>query len=337
MAGRLGIVLFFVISGFIMVYISGEHSFSAWNFLKRRAIRIIPLYWLFTGLAALLAAFLPSLFHTTVFTWPHFLQSLFFIAHEAPERGGASPILSLGWTLNYEAYFYVAFAVVAFLGVTSRVLILTVYFIATWLAGLLLSSKDPVLGFYLNTSPLAFVAGAWIGRSYLMNFQVFDTRAAWPLCFIAVAGLILAFADDGTRLISEVSFAGQLMWAACLVLLSLIAENKLRRLNLLEQLGNASYALYLSHIFVIGAVSYVADRVIGHVYPGTVFLISFISIVASCSTSIVIYNYLEKPLLEVFSGRRNPKSELSSTGATSGITRSVPLTNSVSLEPQNRG
>lgn len=108
-AGRLGVILFFGISGFIMVYISGGGSFPALDFLKRRAIRIVPLYWIFTSLAALLAALAPSLFQTTQFTWPHYLQSLFFIVHEAPERGGVSPILSLGWTLNYEIYFYIVF------------------------------------------------------------------------------------------------------------------------------------------------------------------------------------------------------------------------------------
>jgi exopolysaccharide production protein ExoZ len=72
LSGRSGVILFFVISGLIMIYISGAGPFSASTFLKRRAIRIVPLYWLFTSFAALLAALAPSLFKNTVFTWPHF-------------------------------------------------------------------------------------------------------------------------------------------------------------------------------------------------------------------------------------------------------------------------
>ncbi|RYG23519.1 MAG: acyltransferase, partial [Burkholderiales bacterium] len=107
-AGEVGVTLFFAISGFIMVHVTGPGSFSAGDFLVRRIVRIVPLYWLFTALAASLAVLAPALFKTTVFTWPHFIQSLLFIAHEAPNRGGTSPLLSLGWTLNYEAFFYVS-------------------------------------------------------------------------------------------------------------------------------------------------------------------------------------------------------------------------------------
>ena len=315
MAGRLGVILFFVISGFIMVYISGSGPFPALDFLKRRAIRIVPLYWLFTGLAALLAALAPSLFQTTVFTWPHFLQSLFFIVHEAPERGGASPLLSLGWTLNYEAYFYVAFAALAFLSVTSRIFALTAFFVAMWLAGLLLAPSDPVIKFNLNASPLAFGLGAWSGWAYLRNGAMFVTHRVWTLGAMAAAGAILAFTDDGTPLMREIGFAGQVAWGGGLLVLGLVLEARLGRWRLLEQLGNASYALYLSHMFVIGAVTNLAGRLVGHDHPATVFLVSFISIVASCIASLVIHAAFEKPVLRLLSNRNGQRSLTSSRPA----------------------
>ena len=49
--GSAGVIVFFVISGFIMVHISWE-SFgkraASVDFLRRRLIRIVPLYWLAT-------------------------------------------------------------------------------------------------------------------------------------------------------------------------------------------------------------------------------------------------------------------------------------------------
>lgn len=303
-AGRLGVVLFFVVSGFIMVYITGNGVFSAPTFLKRRAIRIVPLYWLFTSVAALLAALAPSLFQTTVFTWPHYLQSLFFVVHEAPERDGVSPILALGWTLNYEVYFYIAFAALAFLSVTARVIVLTVFFIAMWLAGLLMAPTNPVIQFYLNASPVAFVIGMWIGRRYLDGGLVSGTRHAWLLGLMAAAGVVLAFVDNGTPLMSQISFVGQVMWAASLLHLGLILEPKLKHWSLLEELGDASYALYLSHIFVIGAVAYLARRTIGYEHPATVLLVSVVSIVTACIASLVIHQMIEKPILLALNGRR---------------------------------
>ncbi len=47
--GGFGVDVFFVISGFIMIY-SNVGSFGKWssvaNFLMRRVIRIVPLYWI---------------------------------------------------------------------------------------------------------------------------------------------------------------------------------------------------------------------------------------------------------------------------------------------------
>ncbi|MCO5093176.1 acyltransferase [Bosea sp. (in: a-proteobacteria)] len=307
-AGRLGVVLFFVISGFIMVYISGQGPFPASTFLKRRAIRIVPLYWLFTSLTALLAALAPSLFQTTAFTWPHYLQSLFFIVHEAPGRDSTSPLLSLGWTLNYEIYFYIAFALLAFLSVGSRVRVLTLVFGAMWLTGLLLAPANPVLQFYLNASPLAFVIGSWIGRRYLDRGFACGTRDLWLLGLLALGGAALALVDDGTPLMSQISFAGQALWGAGLLLCGLGLEPRLKRWSLLEQLGDASYALYLSHIFVIGAVAHLAKRTIGYDQPATVLLVSVVSMVAACIASLAIHRVIEKPILRALSGRRKPRN-----------------------------
>ncbi|MDH6233860.1 exopolysaccharide production protein ExoZ [Mesorhizobium soli] len=306
LSGRSGVILFFVISGFIMVYISGAASFSASTFLKRRAIRIVPLYWLFTSFAALLAALAPSLFKNTVFTWPHFLQSLLFIVHEAPETGSASPLLSLGWTLNSEAYFYVVFAILAFLSATSRLVLLTAFFVATWLAGLLIAPTDPVLQFYLSTSPLAFAAGTWIGWLSLNGDFTADRWHIWALGLVAASGaaLALALVYNNTGLISQIRFGGQVAWAAALLLLGLVLETKLKRWSLLEQLGDASYAVYLSHIFVIGAVTYLAKRIIGTGGAMTVMLIAAVSIVAACVAGIIIHKMIEKPLLRALNGKR---------------------------------
>ncbi len=303
-AGRLGVILFFVISGFIMVYISGNGPFSAPDFLKRRAIRIVPLYWIFTSLAAFLAALAPNLFQTTVFTWPHYLQSLAFIVHEAPGGGGGSPLLSLGWTLNYEVYFYIVFAALAFLSVTSRVSVLTAFFVAMWLAGLMIAPANLAAEFYLGASPLAFVVGTWIGRRHLANGFTYDATHAWLLCLTAGAGAAIAFVDDGTRLMGQISFAGEVMWAASLLLLGLVLEPRLRHWKLLEQLGDASYALYLSHIFVIGAVAYLARHTVGYEHPATVLFVSVVSIITACIASLVIHRFIEKPLLRILNGKK---------------------------------
>ncbi|MGI2031076.1 acyltransferase family protein [Rhizobium panacihumi] len=300
LAGRLGVVLFFAISGFIMVYISGAGPFSPKTFLKRRIIRIVPLYWLFTGFTALIAVAAPTLLQTTVFTWPHFVQSLLFIAHEAPGRGGTSPMLSLGWTLNYEAYFYVVFAALAALSATSRIRLLTLLFVAMWLFGLIMAPVDPVLQFYMNASPLAFAAGAWIGWKKLKGGIALEARHAGIFAAVAAAGVLLALLDDGSRWITQLGFAGQVAWAICLLVVALSYEPKLKRVPILEQLGDSSYALYLSHMFAIGAVTQIARRTIGAESDLTLILTTIGCIIVSCLAAILVHRLVEKPMLHLF-------------------------------------
>jgi exopolysaccharide production protein ExoZ len=304
LAGQLGVQLFFVISGFIMVYISGTGPFSASTFLVRRAIRIVPLYWLFTGLAAALAVLAPSVFKTTIFTWPHFLQSLFFIAHEAPERGGSSPLLSLGWTLNYEAYFYVVFAALAFLAAGTRIAILTIAFSALWISGLLIRSSDPVVEFYLNLSPLGFAVGCWIGYLALDRKLVPDRRSAIVLTVTALGGLCVALVDQHQNSGTILSFFGQLVFAASLLTLGLMWEAGVKRVPALEQLGDASYALYLTHIFVIGAIMAVAKRVFDLDHPLAIVAAAIICSILAILAGVATHRIIEKPLLRLLRGKR---------------------------------
>jgi peptidoglycan/LPS O-acetylase OafA/YrhL len=108
--GGAGVYIFFVISGFIMVHISWE-SFgrpaAASNFLRRRVIRIVPLYWVAT--VAAMAYHRVSATHGADAGWLDLLYSLAFIPYSSDD-GSWAPILPQGWTLNYEIMFYIIFA-----------------------------------------------------------------------------------------------------------------------------------------------------------------------------------------------------------------------------------
>lgn len=108
--GDIGVYVFFVISGFIMVHICWDdfgRRGAAANFLRRRIIRIVPLYWLAT--IAALAFHKVSATHGAHAGWSELVRSLLFIPYR-DEDGGWTPILPQGWTLNYEIMFYAIFA-----------------------------------------------------------------------------------------------------------------------------------------------------------------------------------------------------------------------------------
>ena len=108
--GSTGVSVFFVISGFIMVHICWE-NFGGWaaatNFLRRRVIRIVPLYWLAT--VAALAFHRISATHGAHDGWSELIYSLCFIPYSGA-GGSWSPVLPQGWTLSYEMMFYGIFA-----------------------------------------------------------------------------------------------------------------------------------------------------------------------------------------------------------------------------------
>ncbi len=108
--GGIGVATFFVISGFIMVYTTRDKfgkSGAGPAFIRRRITRIAPLYYITTVLVVALTA----LVNKTSFFPPmaEIASSLAFIPYKNPE-GEVVPLYALGWTLEYEMFFYVIFA-----------------------------------------------------------------------------------------------------------------------------------------------------------------------------------------------------------------------------------
>src|SRR5262245_4291829 len=71
--GATGVDLFFVISGFIIAYVT---SIEPGQFMTRRLIRIVPIYWSTTIALYLLVLALPRLFNTTSSDPMLFVRSL---------------------------------------------------------------------------------------------------------------------------------------------------------------------------------------------------------------------------------------------------------------------
>jgi len=116
--GWAGVDLFFVISGFIMVYVtrdSGRHFKDIGHFLVSRVTRIYPLWWVCAGIM--------TLYFWVTYGMPAAPDRV-ADSHEAMSYAAksfmlipqqAEPILGLGWTLIHEMFFYLIFACLLFL------------------------------------------------------------------------------------------------------------------------------------------------------------------------------------------------------------------------------
>ena len=108
--GGAGVDIFFVISGFIMVHTTMDRDdVTPWSFMAGRISRIVPAYWVATFAVFGIALVAPSLLRTPHLPVGELLQSLAFIPF-VKDSGLTQPLLFVGWTLNYERFFYLVFA-----------------------------------------------------------------------------------------------------------------------------------------------------------------------------------------------------------------------------------
>ncbi|MEO5329756.1 MAG: acyltransferase [Magnetococcus sp. THC-1_WYH] len=101
-----GVDIFFVISGFVMLFTQLEHKRSVTDFITSRIIRIVPIYWLITTIIILTKLFIPNSFRTMVITAKKTLASYTFLSGAI---GDDYPIVGVGWTLEWEMLFYLVF------------------------------------------------------------------------------------------------------------------------------------------------------------------------------------------------------------------------------------
>ena len=105
--GESGVDVFFVMSGFLLVYSQARNPRGVWEFGVNRILRIAPLYWILTILFAVIDISSPGIL-TSAPTTPEFLlSSLGFLSRMT---GHAYPLMIVGWTLDFEMFFYLVIA-----------------------------------------------------------------------------------------------------------------------------------------------------------------------------------------------------------------------------------
>lgn len=297
--GAAGVDIFFVISGFIMWVICDRRPVTPIQFLTERARRIVPVYWLAT--AAMVAGAMVGLFPNLKLTVVHVMGSLFFLPVRSPSNGEIWPVLVQGWTLNYEMFFYLAFASGLLLPKALRLSAIAVLFVGLAVFGMATSPDNAFIFTYTRPIILEFVAGMILGQAWLSG------RVPGALGGAALLGLGLA----GFAMIQIGGFdfdawtCGPLAVAMVLGILALEAKGLIAKWLVPAFLGNASYSIYLWHTF---AISVVAKLGLALGLPGPLILVS--SVLAGIAIGSLAYLMIERPLVQWFQvPREHPVSE----------------------------
>lgn len=264
----MGVDLFFIISGFLMVWTTrdfdGTRAYVA-GFLAKRFARIWPLLVVITPVALVIEHGVGGFMdHQVVLSY---LEGLAFIPHDP----GGSRIyfhmaVGVAWTLCFEWYFYMVFAASMAFG-RWRYLALLTWFALTLVAiplargnATLEVAAQPLVTWsrYANLAinPIVwdFVAGMAAAWLYGSRINTPSSRATVGITVVLLLLLWVVWTPMGM-----VSFFGPRGWGAPLAIaftgIALLARDggiRVPRWSL--WLGGLSYSLYLVHVYVFEVV-----------------------------------------------------------------------------------
>ena len=276
-AGWSGVDIFFVISGFVMAISSRTllQRANGWKiFITRRLIRIVPLYWVATTLKLATIIALPALALDSPLELWNTIASYLFIPTFDDKSLLAAPLLKVGWTLNYEMFFYAIFTLALFLGKSPLKFTAAIFAIAV-AVNLFSTPKFPYAYGFLEPILMEFVMGMLVAKLCMRvnninagvntglnigakNFidkllQYISTTKAGAI--IGAVAVVISFAI-------MFNCAEQPMWwrwaywgipSMVIVLVVALGEPALRKVmpKILATLGDSSYSLYLFHTFTV--------------------------------------------------------------------------------------
>lgn len=295
--GLAGVNIFFAISGFVMVVstrrLVGENK--AWlDFALRRVVRIVPIYWVATTLKLLIVLLIPALTLHSAFDPFHTVASYLFI-HARDEIGDISPLHAVGWTLNYEMFFYLLFTIALFVRISPMLMVGGVLGFLVF-CGLFFDVRSaPAFVAYMQPIVFQFALGMAIGYLCLTGWK---PKAYVPACLVLIGTFVILIVKVPTIALGWLSFLTVGMPSALIVAGVALLEPKLHHWipAFLRKLGDSSYALYLFHPFILAA----AALTISHIYVKEPIVVAFLMMLCSIVGGWVIYRFMELPLTSFF-------------------------------------
>ncbi|QOT77910.1 acyltransferase family protein [Cupriavidus basilensis] len=325
-----GVHIFFVISGFIMTYIA-QSTVSARDFLFRRLVRVVPLYWLAVvfcvlwvglGLSNPLYMF-PVLLDwalrqpTQIFVWMttshglgngdnlvNLFKSLAFIPYR-DHAGNMQPMLGVGWTLNLEMFYYVLYSVSLFVSRRFAPPLTAIALLVIIGANLALDGGNEFVSFYGGEHTWYFISG--ITCFYVWKALPVEAIKECRVSLVVMSGFVLVLflvsnlaAHPQLMEINRFVPVAPLIYSVPVLVVSTILllhsagfTSKWRPVLLL---GDASYALYLTHTILLETI-----RTIGEQWAWMNMSQSgmglTIALVGSILLALFVHRFVELPLM----------------------------------------
>lgn len=304
--GAAGVDIFFNISGFVMIY-AHYNDFGDKNgvarFIIKRAVRVIPIYWILTTIGVVILAVAPQYFtyHSKIDVKWVFGSYLFLMI--SPDTGTPTPVIGQGWTLDYEMFFY---AVLAFALHYKRVTGLKLVFIVIvslicvgFVLSLITFTLPTWAAVWCNSLLLEFLLGAAIGLSFIRFRFLFNPQGGIFLILLAFTLFFLSAFLPGD--LSPQGFSRVAEWGVPAFLLvwgalgCAIQEKGL--MKVLLQFGDASYSIYLFQALSLPILAFSMRKVFPVI---NVDLAAGVLFTTTLAISYLFWLSVEKPITAFF-------------------------------------
>ncbi|MBI1402143.1 MAG: acyltransferase family protein [Porphyrobacter sp.] len=292
-ADQMAVMLFFLVSGYVMV-ISSRGRFgrsgARWSFWRRRLIRIMPAYWIASlALAGVFLTIQPRPVDPAAL-----LRSLALVPYWPPDGGlRPLPFLWVGWTLFYEMCFYAVFGLFIALRKTAALGATAAALLALVLAGFAVPPENAFLFAVTRPVLLMFLAGMgialWRGGGGAASGRL---RVAALLAMCAALALIPEPAMPEAMGFDYLAWCG--LPALLLALAVLGGPLALPAPRAVVAAGDMSYALYLLHLPIAWAWLWLWAR-LPFFDPGPWdYLVS--ALLATWAASWLFFVHVERPM-----------------------------------------
>jgi peptidoglycan/LPS O-acetylase OafA/YrhL len=308
--GAIGVDLFFVISGFIISHVAGSYSggYDGYKFLKKRFLRINPIYYIATAIYFVLTCFFDKYMGLNELFLRVF-NSLVIIPVLPLQINTFVPLLGVGWSLSFEWLFYLIFCCTILLRIKNKMPCLVVLIGALVTAGRL---YHPDLWFIFYTHPLLleFLFGVIIHWLYIS--VKLPKAIAYTLFMIGIAGYVFNIfhnfkdiAELGNILLGDDQLTRVLLWGIPSIFLfagSIFLEKagvwyQLWNHPFLLRLGDASYSIYLCHPLVYYFLMLLYMQIGFFLNPD---LAIFLQMTLGIAGGLLFYKFIEKPVVAFF-------------------------------------
>lgn len=315
--GRLGVGLFFVLSGFLITYLllqekNNHGTINTKHFYLRRVFRIWPIYFLIVGLSYFVFPYFPLFAYpgANAHVFPHYWERLVFLAFVLPNYAFVLYDLpywcAQAWSIGVEEQFYYLWPWIV--KYPRRWIIIIIVFLV-FTAGLL------AFGIKFLSDPQ--VDSLKIIRTFVGQFRIQIMAIGGFCAYLAFKDirpiLVVLYRTDlqvGIYLLTALLLLSGFHFPAFMEVYSLLfgyiilnlATNPKSIINIkgwfMNYSGKISYGLYLYHVAVMVAVLNVLENFRIHLNPFAYNSILYSSVlVLSVAVATASFEYLEKPLL----------------------------------------